>query len=394
MARVLVRVGGHILLLRWMTARVGSHPLALCAGVLGVTFAISAFVPNLVTAIAVLPIVKQLVNGLSLPSRDRERFGSVLGIAVIYGANIGGMATLVGSAANGIILVALAQADVPERHLIGFWTWLRFGAPLAFVYALGALGALWLTHRDVFRLELGPVTLPEPPQTADLRRGFGAVAVGIAGCIAGGAFDDLIPTGPRIGRYLDAKTLLEAVLCLAYCLVLMRLRLSGRDEPLLRVQDTWGGIPPRGVAWAGAAVLLAWGLDRAGVISATLRLVERLVPTTDSPDVPLYVLVPVAIIASELFSNTATALTLWALTFALASAGGWSPFAPIFGIGLAANACFMSPIATPATGMVFGGLRELSLKSLVLAGLLVDVIGGVLIVLACRFWIPWVLGLP
>lgn len=92
--------------------------------VIAVTAFLSAFIPNAITVLAVLPVVTALdrEHGRRHPGAPLT---TALALATMYGANIGGMASLIGSPANLILLGVLDLYHVPGREQITFFNWFR-----------------------------------------------------------------------------------------------------------------------------------------------------------------------------------------------------------------------------------------------------------------------------
>ncbi len=84
---------------------------------------------------------------------------------------------------------------------------------------------------------------------------------------------------------------------------------------------------------------------------------------------------------------------MWTFAAALAQAGNYSPFILFLGIALASTSAFMSPLATPATAMAFGAIRGVSLKRMLLAGFILNVIAPLWLLFCLENWIPAVLGI-
>jgi len=111
-----------------IVARAGPHPERLVAGVLGATGILSMWVSNTATAAMMLPIALALA-GLAADESDQEharRFTVAILLAIAFGANIGGIATLVGTPPNALLAGFLAETRGIE---IGFGEWMLVGCP-------------------------------------------------------------------------------------------------------------------------------------------------------------------------------------------------------------------------------------------------------------------------
>ena len=141
-------LGGFVLALaiqRWgldrriafLTLRlVGSRPSAIVAGCMGATAFLSMWVSNTATAAMMVPIALSVVD-LALKRRtgktlrelgaipqedvDDRNFALSLLLCIAYAASIGGVATIIGTPPNGILVRFMAQTygDDPMPSLIG-----------------------------------------------------------------------------------------------------------------------------------------------------------------------------------------------------------------------------------------------------------------------------------
>ncbi|MEM7673897.1 MAG: DASS family sodium-coupled anion symporter [Verrucomicrobiota bacterium] len=102
---------------------VGKKPANVVLALMGVTAALSAFMSNTATTAMMITVVLPLMT--SLPKGDKVR--SALVLAIPCGANIGGLATPIGSPPNAVALGALAKAGVS----ISFSQWMLMMTPLA-----------------------------------------------------------------------------------------------------------------------------------------------------------------------------------------------------------------------------------------------------------------------
>lgn len=110
---------------------------ALLFGVIGVTALLSMWMSNTATAALMLAVLMPVVS--ALPEGSKMRSALILGTA--FGANLGGMGTIIGTPPNAIAALTLSNAGVPVR----FFDWMLFGVPMTCL----ALGVLWLVLRPL-----------------------------------------------------------------------------------------------------------------------------------------------------------------------------------------------------------------------------------------------------
>jgi sodium-dependent dicarboxylate transporter 2/3/5 len=103
------------------------------------------------------------------------------------------------------------------------------------------------------------------------------------------------------------------------------------------------------------------------------------------------VAVVLAVLLTEMTSNTATASMLVPLVISLAKSLGVSPVPPVVAVCFGASMAFMLPVSTPSNAIVYGSGR-VPLTQMIRAGALLDVVSMVVIWLMLRLLCP-LLGL-
>lgn len=109
-------------LIRIILKPFGSRPANVMIGMMAVTALLSAFMSNTATTAMMMAVVVPVLA--SAPEGDRFRMG--LALAVPFAANIGGIATPIGTPPNAIALGALAEQGI----VLPFTTWMALTVPL------------------------------------------------------------------------------------------------------------------------------------------------------------------------------------------------------------------------------------------------------------------------
>jgi solute carrier family 13 (sodium-dependent dicarboxylate transporter), member 2/3/5 len=118
----------------------GERPSRVLLGLMLITGTLSMWMSNTATCATIMAVVLPIIH--RLPPGDR--FRTALALGVPFAANLGGMATPVGSPPNAIALAALKGAGE-----CSFPQWMMFALPLTLVL----LGVAWLTLVALFRTE-------------------------------------------------------------------------------------------------------------------------------------------------------------------------------------------------------------------------------------------------
>jgi sodium-dependent dicarboxylate transporter 2/3/5 len=94
-----------------------------------------------------------------------------------------------------------------------------------------------------------------------------------------------------------------------------------------------------------------------------------------------------ALVLTELASNTAATSMLVPVLIAISHSANFSPIPPVLAACMAASLAFVLPVSTPPNAIVYGTGRVPILR-MVQAGLLLDVIGGLVIWCLLRVLCP------
>ncbi|MCP4218197.1 MAG: hypothetical protein GY765_26405 [bacterium] len=134
-ARIMIDAGVHRSFVRYLLKRSGSDCRSFIGGILFTSYFFSIFFSNTVVVLSMIPMVKLIMDGIEQPDL-KKNISSTVVLALIYGANIGGMGSLTGSPLNIMYVGILELNKVPGRENITFFSWMLLGIPvsLALVY--------------------------------------------------------------------------------------------------------------------------------------------------------------------------------------------------------------------------------------------------------------------
>jgi sodium-dependent dicarboxylate transporter 2/3/5 len=167
---------------------------------------------------------------------------------------------------------------------------------------------------------------------------------------------------------------------------------SGRER-LLGLADLTRDVPWGGLAAATGVLLLLLLLARSGAATWLQATLSGLLPDAHSPFLFLLVLVIVTTFATEVMNNTTVSTVLFPIAAAGAPAMGADPLVAMLGVSLASTCAFMTPVATPVNALALASLRGLSLRRILLSGLVTNVMTGLWIALCLTYAVPPVLRL-
>ena len=145
----------------------GLRRSALVAAILASSAFLSMWINNTAVALMMLPIVVSLLSMFQGVCRS-ESFRPALVLAVAYGATIGGMSTLVGTAPNAIFAGYMLET---HGRTVSFLSWLMVALPLA----LALLALAWLVLAKIAFKVVGAVPGDEQKFLIDNERALGPV---------------------------------------------------------------------------------------------------------------------------------------------------------------------------------------------------------------------------
>lgn len=381
------RFAAWILTLPWVGARPPRILLALAV----ITGAISMWISNTAATALMLPIalgVRTTLRDTSAHVMGRYQIGLLLILS--YAATAGGVATIIGTPPNLIGVALIAQET---GTVISFLTWMVVGLPLALLLLVVAWGLLVMTfpapvdmltgvdrHLAAQQKALGPWTRGQ--QNACF-----AFAVAIALWVGPGLLAATLGPDSPVSTWLDRRLPNELVAVLAAGLLFFL------PTDLKAGAFTLSWRQATGISW-GTILLFGGGLAfgdlmvKTGLANAIGRgFVDRL--GVDQVWSLTAVAIMVAVLLSELASNTASASMLIPVVIAIAHSAGLSPIPPALGACLGASLGFALPVSTPPNAIVYG-TGMVPIRSMVLVGILFDLLGAALIWLVLRLLCPLV----
>ncbi len=362
----------------------GGNGRSLVGGFMLASAVISMWVMNTSTTMMLLPIavsiitvIHKTVGGLDDNAKQSFQYSLLLGVA--YGATIGGMATLVGTAPNALLAAFMAESYGTE---IDFSSWMLVGLPLSAMM----LPLAWLTlTRWVFKVDfetsaesravldkmkndLGRITVPE------IRVATVFTLMALAWVFR-----------PMLVKFTGLSALDDSGIAMAGAILLFLIPSGEKSDPLLMRWQYAEQLPWSVLILFGGGLTLASAVARTGLaewLGGNLQAVGML---------PLAVIVVIAatmiIFLTELTSNIATTATFLPVVGAIAIESGFDPIVLTVPVTFAASCAFMLPVATPPNAIVFGS-GMLTIPKMARAGMMLNIVGIILVSSVALFLAP------
>ena len=336
----------------------GSDPKFIILGLMVVTALLSAFMSNTATTAmmmtVILPIIARTQPG------DPLRIG--LALSIPFAANIGGIATPIGTPPNAVVIGALSTQGIN----IAFTDWMLLATPLVVVVLLASwFILLWMFKPSSKKVELDMSGSFQKNKEAL----FVYLIFGITVLLW--ITESLHGVGSSIVALLPVAALsLTGIL----------------DQDRIRKL-------PWEVLW-----LVAGGISL-GISMESTGLAEWIITSINwSIFTSIFLIIAfslVAIIMSNFLSNTVSATLLIPLAVSLATSGvageGFSLVLISLVIGVSASLAMMLPISTPpnAIAMSTGTMKT---KHMTRAGFAIGILGLIMVTLYALFYWPLILN--
>ena len=368
--------------------RIGTDGRRLVGGFMLVCALLSMWMTNTSTTIMLLPIILSVSaviceNTADLSPENEQNFKIAMLLGLAYSASIGGLATLIGTPPNALLVGFMADNYGLE---ISFARWMTVGIPVTLIL----LPITWLVltrwvfpvnipanhavrkHLDDMRVDMGAVTTPE--------KRVALIFLGVVACWM---------LRRPLTEWLELTGVTDTGIVMTAAVLLFMVPSSRRDDPQLLAWSDVARLP-----W-GVLVLFGGGLSLAAAVSNSglaLWLGESLAPL-NALGLAVLVLCAVALVIflTELTSNLATTATLLPVVGAIALQAGLPPILLTVPITIAASCAFMLPVATPPNAIVFS-TGAISIPQMVRAGFVLNIIGIVLVTIISLFAAPRLLG--
>lgn len=344
---------------------------------------LSMWLSNTATTMMMFPIALSVIHVMKDSNKGEGNIGNfslTIMLAIAYAANIGGIATVIGTPPN---VAYLNHVRDKLNYDISFLNWMLLCMPIAIILliALYWVTVKWLFPNKIKSSEATQQLIREElallgPMTAAEKR--------VLAIFLTTAFLWIIrkPLGD-IQSYIKLDDTMIAVFCAVMLFICPSGSKEEKKDSLLEWSDT------SKMAWGililfGGGISLAGGLERAGLIE---QLGQWLAQFSGSGFILVLVISFVTIFLSEVMSNVAQVIVFAPVLTSLALALGMNPLMLGIPMALAASCAGMLPMGTPPNAIVFAS-GHIRLKHMIKAGLVMNIISIILITLFCWFVLP------
>lgn len=367
---------------------IGSKPRSIVAGFMISTALMSMWVSNTAATMMMLPIalsVIELTKTENASEADIARYRSfavTLMLAIAYSASVGGLATVIGTPTNALLIGFVQESYGIE---ISFAQWMLVGLPIVI---LGLPVIFYTLASWVYPIRFE--ALPGGREYLESQlKGLGRInrpEVMVAVIFSMVAL--LWMTRPLIGSWIPGIS--DAGIAIFGALLLFLIPVSIRKGQFLLTWKAAQKLP-----W-GVLILFGGGLTLAGAIHRTglAEWIGGYFSALGGLPVILIILIVamVIIMFTELASNSATAAAFLPIMGSVAMGMGENPLILAVPVAVVASCAFMLPVATPPNAIVYGS-GMMTIPQMARAGLVLNVLFAMLITLLTYYLFTWILGI-
>ena len=360
----------------------GTTPNKVVLGFMIATASLSMWISNTATAVVMLPIamsvIKLLIDDVDgFTKKDRNFAVSVL-LGIAFSANAGGIATVIGTPPNSILIGLLENEYQIE---ISFLKWMVFALPFSIIMI--GLSYIMLVHlifpskglnfsasNEVIQEELRKLG----PTRSKEKMVLGIFAVTVSLWIFRTLINSVFPS---LGL---SDTMISMFAAISLFAVPFNLK---KGEYILDWKDT------EKLAWGililfGGGLALAKGMSVSGIVD---QVSQSIAAGNFSITATASLLILLMLFMTELMSNVALVAVLAPVVAGIAIGLGIPMVYLLIPVTMASSCAFMLPMATPPNAIVFAS-GFIEVKDMVKAGILLNLVAVLILIGLFEYIIP------
>lgn len=384
LALALEKVNLHRRIALNIIKKTGTTPNKVILGFMIATAFMSMWISNTASTVVMLPIalsvIKLLINDDDGFTKKDQNFALSVMLGIAFSANAGGIATVIGTPPNSVLIGLLENEYNIE---VSFFKWMLIGLPVSIVlitiiyfvlvkWMFPSKGLIFNASKDVIDNELKKLGKTSPRERQVLIT-FGVI---VFLWISRSLINSLIP-----GLGLS-DTMISILGALALFTIPFNLK---KGEFILKWNDT------QKLAWGililfGGGLALAKGMSASGIVNTVATAIS-----TSSISILLMasLLIFLMLFMTELMSNVALVAVLAPVVAGIAIGLDIPLLYLLIPVTIASSCAFMLPMATPPNAIVFAS-GYVKVSQMAKAGVILNLISVALLILLFQFFVPLV----
>ena len=360
----------------------GTTPNKVVLGFMIATASLSMWISNTATTVVMLPIamsvIKLLIHDIDgFTKKDRNFAVSVL-LGIAFSANAGGIATVIGTPPNSILIGLLENEYKIE---ISFLKWMLFALPFSIIMI--GLSYVTLVHlifpikglnfsasKEVIQVELRKLG----PTRSKEKMVLGIFAVTVSLWIFRTLINSVFPSLEL------SDTMISMFSAISLFAVPFNIK---KGDFILDWKDT------EKLAWGililfGGGLALAKGMSVSGIVD---QVSQSIAAGNFSVTATASLLILLMLFMTELMSNVALVAVLAPVVAGIAIGLGIPMVYLLIPVTMASSCAFMLPMATPPNAIVFAS-GFIEVKDMVKAGVLLNIVAVLILIGLFEYVIP------
>lgn len=382
LALALEKVNLHKRIALNIIKKTGTTPNKVILGFMIATAFMSMWISNTASTVVMLPIamsvIQLLINDEDGFTKKDQNFALSVMLGIAFSANAGGIATVIGTPPNSVLIGLLENEYNIE---ISFLNWMLLGLPFSFIlitiiylvmvkWLFPNTGLKFKATENVIQNELknlGKITPKEKHVLA-------IFAITVSLWIGRSLINSLIP----------GLGLTDTMISIFGALALFAIPFNfKKGEFILVWKDT------QNLAWGililfGGGLALAKGMSSSGIVDIVASLIAN---SNISILLMASLLIFLMLFMTELMSNVALVAVLAPVVAGIAIGLEIPVLYLLIPVTMASSCAFMLPMATPPNAIVFAS-GFIKVSEMARVGIILNIIAVVLLIMVFKFFVP------
>lgn len=326
----------------------GEKPKRIILGSMLATALLSMWISNTATTVMMLPIGMSLLAFLEdkIPNPGAARnFGLTLMLGIAYAANIGGIATLIGTPPNLVLAGIVKESGLPE---LSFANWLFFALPLViilFVIVYFFNTSVIFPVRISRIAGIGDLIKNELQQLGKMGKGEKRVLIVMISTALLWIFRS------QLTQLFFLKDLSDTIIAIAASVLLFTLSSGEKKGKRLLVWEDTKKTPWDILYLFGGGISLAKGMEATDMVNLAGDFISG--SGVAAPILVILMVCAFAVFLTEVMSNVALVSVFIPVSFVIAENLGLPELQLALPLTIGASCAFMFPISTPPNAIVF-----------------------------------------
>ncbi|SPD75485.1 Anion transporter [uncultured Desulfobacterium sp.] len=377
---------------------IGDSPSRLLVAIAVIPVLTSMWISDSATTAMIYPILIGIISAFRSLAHDADnklasaKFNCGLLLTIAYAALIGGVGTPIGTPPN---LIGIGMIDKLLNIKIHFFKWMMLAVPIMLVMWTLMVLYMRMIHPPAVKKIPGLVDFlrkqkaHQGPFTRGQKNALFAFIVAVVLWVFPGVVASFLGTESQIYKFCESH-LPEGVASLIAAILLFLLPVDWKERRFTlawtsAVKIDWGTVLLFGGGLSLGSLMFSTGL--ANIIGKNLISFSG----ASSLWTITAIAIALAIVSTEMTSNTAAANMLIPIMIAVSQGAGVSAIPPAIGVCFGASMAFMMPVSTPSNAIIYGsGLVPIT--TMIRAGLVLDIVSFFVIFTGMRMLCP-LLGL-